>query len=66
MEFKIETVQIDNGREFTNSMEEKLILFEMKLKQVKIKYKKTRLYSLWQNGIVERSHISLIFVETIC
>ena len=29
MGFKIETVQTDNGREFTNSMEEKLTLFEM-------------------------------------
>ena len=27
--FKIETVQTDNRREFTNSMEEKLTLFEM-------------------------------------
>ena len=54
--FKIKTVQTDNGREFTNSMEEKLIAFEMKLKEAKIKYKKTRPYSPWQNGIVERSH----------
>ena len=54
--FKIETVQTDNGREFTNSMEEKLTAFEVKLKEAKIKYKKTRSYSPWQNGIVERSH----------
>ena len=31
MGFKIKTVQIDNGREFTNSMEEKLTAFELKL-----------------------------------
>ena len=54
--FKIKTVQTDNGRKFTNLMEEKLTLFEMKLKKAKKKYKKTRSYSLWQNGIVERSH----------
>ena len=50
--FKIETVQTDNVRVFTNSMEEKLTAFELKLKEVKIKYKKTRPYSPWQNGIV--------------
>ena len=54
--FKIKTVQTDNGREFTNSAEEKLTAFELKLKEAKIKYKKTRPYSPWQNGIVERSH----------
>ena len=30
--FKIKTVQTDNGREFTNLMEEKLTAFELKLK----------------------------------
>ena len=54
MGFKIEIVQTDNGREFINSMEEKLTAFELKLKEANIKYKKTRLYSPWQNGIVER------------
>ena len=54
MGFKIETVQTDNGREFTNWMEEKLILFEMKLKEANIKYKKMRPYSPWQNGIIAR------------
>lgn len=44
----------------------KLTLFEMKLKEVKIKYKKTRPYLSWQNGIVDKSYISLIYVETIC
>ena len=53
MGFKIEIVQTDNGREFINSMEEKLTAFELKLKEANIKYKKTRLYSPWQNGIVE-------------
>ena len=56
MGFKIKIVQTDNGREFTNSIEEKLTAFEMKLKGANIKYKKTRPYSPWQNGIVERSH----------
>ena len=56
MGFKIKIVQTDNGREFTNSMEEKLTAFELKLKEANIKCKKTRSYSPWQNGIVERSH----------
>ena len=47
MGFKIKTVQTDNGREFTNSMEEKLPAFEMKLKEAKIKYKKILSYSPW-------------------
>ena len=37
MGFKIKNVQTDNGLEFTNSMKEKLILFEMKLKEAKMK-----------------------------
>ena len=45
IDFKIETVQIDNRKEFTNSMEEKLIVFELKLKEAKIKYKKILSYS---------------------
>ena len=52
--FKIKTVQTDNRRKFTNSMEKKLTLFEMKLKEANIKYKKTRPYSLWQNEVIDQ------------
>lgn len=56
--FKIDTVQTDNGTEFTNDpvVTDKETLFEMTLKKLNIKYKKTRPYSPWQNGKVERSH----------
>lgn len=58
MGFKIETVQTDNGREFTNDPEqnEKYSIFEKVLQSKGIRYKKTRPYSPWQNGKVERSH----------
>lgn len=55
--FKVHTVQTDNGAEFTNSGENsRLSLFEKTLVKLDIKYKKTRPYSPWQNGKVERSH----------
>lgn len=54
--FKIKTVQTDNGREFCNSVEEKKSSFEKALKYLGIEYKRTRPYSPWQNGVVERSH----------
>lgn len=54
--FKIKTVQTDNGREFCNDMEQKKSLFENVLSQLGIKYIRTRPYSPWQNGVVERSH----------
>ena len=56
--FSIKTVQTDNGREFTNDMNqtEQLSYFERVLKDKGIQYKKTRPYSPWQNGKVERSH----------
>ena len=54
--FKIKTVQTDNGMEFTNSELSKETLFEKKLKEFGINYKKIRPYSPWQNGKVERSH----------
>ena len=41
MGFKIKTVQIDNGREFTNSMEEKLTAFELKLNNLNEEYNKS-------------------------
>ena len=54
--FKVKTVQTDNGREFCNDREEKKSAFEKELEKQGIEYKRTRPYSPWQNGIVERSH----------
>ena len=56
MGFKIKTVQTDNGREFCNDIESKKSLFEKTLDKLNIKYRRTRPYSPWQNGVVERSH----------
>lgn len=58
MGFKINTVQTDNGTEFTNSPEQngKKSAFEIALDNERIRHKKTRPYSPWQNGKVERSH----------
>jgi len=54
--FKIEKIQSDNGREFTNAENGKKTLFELKLEKLVIEYMRTRPYSPWQNGKVERSH----------
>ncbi|MCK9218157.1 MAG: DDE-type integrase/transposase/recombinase [Firmicutes bacterium] len=56
--FKIELVQTDNGLEFVNDSEttNKRTRFEKQLKKMKIEHKRTRPYSPWQNGVVERSH----------
>lgn len=54
--FKVKTVQTDNGREFCNNREEKKSAFEKILEYLGIEYKRTRPYSPWQNGVVERSH----------
>lgn len=54
--FKIKTVQTDNGREFWNDIGQKKSAFEEVLESLKIEYIRTRPYSPWQNGIVERSH----------
>ena len=56
--FKIETIQTDNGPEFVNTHVEdgKSTLFEDTLIKLNIKHKRTRPYSPWQNGKVERSH----------
>lgn len=54
--FKIKTVQTDNGREFCNDRGNKESLFEKGPRALGIKYIRTRPYSPWQNGIVERSH----------
>lgn len=56
--FKINTVQTDNGSEFVNNQEEttELTAFEKALKRLGINHRRTRPYSPWQNGKVERSH----------
>lgn len=56
--FKIKLVQTDNGVEFVNDPEEtsRKTRFEKQLEKMKVKHKRTRPYSPWQNGIVERSH----------
>lgn len=58
MGFEITTIQTDNGREFVNDQDatDKLSLFEQTLIEFGIKHKRTRPYSPWQNGKVERSH----------
>lgn len=58
MGFEIKTIQTDNGREFVNDLDvtDKLSLFEKTLIELDIKHKRTRPYSPWQNGKVERSH----------
>ena len=56
--FKVELVQTDNGIEFVNDQDitNKKTRFEKYLEKLDIKHKRTRPYSPWQNGIVERSH----------
>ncbi|MFM1524230.1 hypothetical protein [Helcococcus bovis] len=54
--FKIKTVQTDNGKEFCNDREQKKSAFEKVLEYLEIEYIKTRPYSPWQNGVLERSH----------
>ena len=55
---KINTIQTDNGPEFVNNQIEtdKPTLFETTLMQLGINHRRTRPYSPWQNGKVERSH----------
>jgi Transposase and inactivated derivatives, IS30 family len=55
---KIKTIQTDNGYEFVNDKEKtkEISLFEKTLRYLGIKHKRTRPYSPWQNGKVERSH----------
>ena len=56
--FKIKLVQTDNGLEFVNDTDKtsKKSRFEKYLEEMGIEHKRTRPYSPWQNGIVERSH----------
>ena len=58
MELKINTIQTDNGPEFVNNQIEtnQPTLFELTLKELGMNHRRTRPYSPWQNGKVERSH----------
>ena len=58
MGFKIETIQVDNGPELVNDDDktEKDSAFEKAVKKLNMELKRTRPYSPWQNGKVERSH----------
>lgn len=55
---KINTIQTDNGPEFVNNQIDtnESTLFERTLESLGIKHRRTRPYSPWQNGKVERSH----------
>lgn len=55
---KINTIQTDNGPEFVNNQIETNLptLFEKTLEELGIKHRRTRPYSPWQNGKVDRSH----------
>ena len=54
----MDLVQTDNGLEFINDADRtsKKSRFQKVLESLGIKHKRTRPYSPWQNGIVERSH----------
>jgi len=58
--FKLNIIQTDNGCEFVNVQEGekgyKKTLFEKVLEEMGLEHKRTRPYSPWQNGKVERSH----------
>lgn len=56
--FNIQTIQTDNGTEFTNDLlqADHKSIFEEILELKGIHYQRIRPYSPWQNGIVERSH----------
>ena len=58
MGFPIHIVQVDNGHEFVNDNDKtsKESAFEKAAYNLGITIKRTRPYSPWQNGKVERSH----------
>ena len=58
MGFKINTIQVDNGYEFVNDAEKtnRKTRFQLVAEYLGMKIKRTRPYSPWQNGKVERSH----------
>ena len=58
MGFKINIIQVDNGYEFVNDAEKtnRKTRFQLVAEYLGMKIKRTRPYSPWQNGKVERSH----------
>lgn len=58
MGFKIKTIQVDNGYEFVNDREQtnKITAFQRVANEKGYEVVRTRPYSPWQNGKVERSH----------
>lgn len=58
MGFPIRMIQVDNGSEFVNDGDrtERESAFEKTVKALNMKLRRTRPYSPWQNGKVERSH----------
>jgi len=58
MGFPIKMIQVDNGSEFVNDGERtnKKGAFEKAAEKLKLILRRTRPYSPWQNGKVERSH----------
>ena len=58
MGLKINTIQTDNGSEFVNNQLEtgSPTLFELTLEELGMNHRRTRPYSSWQNGNVERNH----------
>lgn len=58
MGFKIDKIQTDNGKEFTNDpyKTDEKSRFQTVLEFLRIDYRRTAPYSPWQNGLVERSH----------
>ena len=58
MGFKIKIIQVDNGTEFVNNGDktDKDSAFEKAVKEEEMEIRRTRPYSPWQNGKVERSH----------
>lgn len=58
MGFPIKIIQVDNGSEFVNDKDktEKIGRFQKTAENLGIEIMRTRPYSPWQNGKVERSH----------
>ena len=58
MGFQVSIIQVGNGAEFVNDEErtDKLGLFQKIAESLGMQIRKTRPYSPWQNGKVERSH----------
>lgn len=58
MGFPIKIIQVDNGYEFVNDAEKtnKKSAFQIVAEELNMAIKRTRPYSPWQNGKVERSH----------